>query len=283
MSDGYFKQSGLIWWMIIISISIISLLYLDVWAFYNMNMKAFVSSTIFMLFIIIPFVFEMKKYLIPEGISFQKCAISYSLGLIISSLIGVLANIRQTASIFSMFTITTQQLLSQVSSQLPLFWSKFIDTQGASTAEELIFMIAAPVILFSILNYIGKQTRLTFLSDARVQIPIVIAVVAPMFALFHVGNAVLVTFIISAIAFRAILLGLVWGDIKENLVPFLLIAPAFAVGFHQGNNIMATGGWSSFVSVMLTNPFGYAVLIFVGLNIASLLYFVFKKAGRLKK
>jgi len=281
MEDINFNKGAVVWWMIVLGLTLISLMYLMVWGYQNSNMKAVIVALIFVLFIVIPITFEMFKFLVPGRSSFGGTALSYVIGLVVSSFIGVMSVTRPTESVFSLFTVQKQYLLSEISAQLPLFWSKFTDIWGASTGEELIFLITLPVILFGMLTFIANSSRLTFLKNAWVQIIIVMLIDAPLFYYFHVGNVGIITFMIAAIIFRCVILGIVWGDMKEDLVPYLLIGPAFAIGLHQGNNIMTTGGWSEFLSVMSTNPFGIVIVLFLIINIAFAFWFVMSNTRRI--
>lgn len=267
MFTNFEKNSGLMWWLALILISLIPLLWLDVWAFQNSNTKAFIVSTIFVLFIFMPLIFGFK--LSPKNTTFSQTAMSFVIGLLAASTIGIAADVSGgEQSIFSFFRVETQHLLSEVSAQLPTFWSKFTDTMGAPTAEEMLFLIAIPTALLLMLDLLAKNSKFKLFENFWFKLVIISAITSPLFFYFHVGNIALISFMIAAIVFRTAILILVLGDMKEDLIPWLYLTPAFGVGFHMANNIMATGGWGSFITIMTTELFGWVVIGFIMFSIA---------------
>ena len=263
------KDAGaLVFWLILVAVALIPLLWLQVWAYQNVNMKAFVIGNIFVVFIVLTFAFDFEKRLYPSGSTFLSNSFSLSIGLLFGSLMGLLSSIGEQ-SIFGLFTVSQQYLLSEISVQLPLFWATFANVVGAPVAEELLFLISIPTILFIIIEFIGSKYKV--FKNPLVQTGIVAGVVGPLFAFFHVGNVALVGFIISAIVFRVLTIGLVHGDTKADILPFVSLIPAFAVGYHMSNNIMVSGGWSFFFQTMSLEIFGWvfmfvlAIFIFGGI------------------
>jgi len=264
---------ALAFWLILIAVALVPLLWLQVWAFQNLNMKAFVAGNIFIIFIILTFAFDFNKNLYPKKSSFSQNSLSFILGIIFGSLLGMLTNLN--ASIFAVFSVSQQYLLSEVSSQLPLFWSVFTNTIGAPVAEEMLFLISIPAIIFAIIVYVGARYKI--FSNPLLQVLIVAAVVSPLFAFFHVGNLALTGFIISAMLFRTLAILFVYGDEKSNIVPVLAIIPAFGVGYHLANNVMSVGGWLFFVNTMMLEPFGFVVLFALAIFFLSGVWAIISK------
>lgn len=248
---------ALAFWLILIAVALVPLLWLQVWAYQNLNMKAFVVGNIFIIFIILTFAFDFNKHMYPEKSTFSQNALSFSLGCLLGTGLGWLTSINQ--SLFGVFTVSQQYLLSEVTAQLPLFWSTFANTIGAPVAEEMLFLITIPVILFTVMHYAG--TKIKLFKNPLLQVMVVAGVAGPLFAFFHVGNVALMGFIISAILFRVMAVVFVHGDVKSNILPVVTIIPSFGVGYHASNNIMASGGWEFFVNTMMLEVFGWLVLI----------------------
>lgn len=248
---------ALAFWFIIIAMALIPLLWLQVWGYQNINMRAFVVGSLFVSFIVLTFAFDFSKHFYPAGSTFTENCLSFAIGIVFGTLFGALS----AQSIFTLFTVSQQYLLSEITAQLPLFWSTFANTVGAPVAEELLFLVSIPAILFVIVGFVS--TRFKLLSNPLLQVAIVAGVVGPLFAFFHVGNVALMGFIISAIFFRILMIGMVHGDMKSDIVPLIALIPSFAIGYHMANNVMAAGGWSQFVYIMQLEAFGWIALLVI--------------------
>ena len=261
---------GAAFWIILLLVSVIPIAYLSNWALHNDSIRAFVISAILMFFILLTLSLDFFKYLFPKGSSFSQNAFSLWLGIGLGTLLYFISS----RSHFALFTIPKQQLLSQLSGQLPLFWDKYINTIGAAFTEEIMFLVSIPLVLFFILNWIGEKIEL--FKNPIFQTILVAAIVSPLFAIFHVGEAGLMSFFISAILFRSFLIISVQGDRLFNLIPFITLTVSFAVGFHMMNNVMVSGGISEFIKIMSSNIWGVVVLIFLSLTFVSSLIYLMK-------
>ena len=262
---------ALVFWLVLVATAIVPLLWLQVWSYQSGNMKGFIVGNLFVGFIVMTFALDFQKRLYPSRSTFTQNCFSFAIGIGVGSLLGFLSSIGQQ-SIFSLFTVSQQYLLSEITSQLPLFWATFANTFGAPVAEELLFLISIPTILFIILEFASKKIEV--LKNALIQIAIVGGVVGPLFAFFHVGNIALVGFIISAIFFRVLVIGIVHGEEKADILPAISIIPAFGVGYHIANNVMYSGGWTFFFQVMLLEPFGFVVLFMISVFLAGAFWHV---------
>jgi hypothetical protein len=74
-----------------------------------------------------------------------------------------------------------------------------------------------------------------------VQIIIIIAVASSTFAIFHIGKTAFITFMISAIIFRTIMIIMVYGDYKFDILKGINLVAGFGVGSHIANNVLDTG------------------------------------------
>jgi hypothetical protein len=281
MADKQEQVSGaLVFWLVLIATAIIPLLYLQVWAYQNINMKAFIVGNIFVVFILFTFAFDFQKRLYPSKSSFLANCFSLTIGIGFGTILGFLSSLNQQ-SVLGLFTVSQQYLLSEISAQLPLFWSTFANTVGAPVAEELLFLISIPTILFIILEFAGRKYKL--FKNALVQTAIVAGVVGPLFAFFHVGNIALFGFIISAIIFRVLTIAIVYGDQKSDLIPLISIIPAFGVGYHIANNVMSSGGWGFFIQTMFLDVFGIVFLSVLTIFLASGIWYAAGKSFGLEK
>jgi len=143
----------------------------------------------------------------------------------------------------------TEGVFASAASVLGDFSGFYLITVAAPVAEELVFFVALPGILLAFLIGLARIKNLSFLQNPFLQTAIIIAIVAPMFAAFHVGQEGLLTFFITAMIFRGIILA-IGTDVRNDFIPFVSAGLLFAIGGHMANNIQATGGILNFVNVM---------------------------------
>jgi len=175
----------------------------------------------------------------------------FSIGFLFFFLISVVAG---NISVFNFAILNVSEgLFAETAGILGGFFGYYLITVGAPVAEEFIFFIAFPGIFLGFLIALGKIRALRIFANPILQTIIVIAITAPIFAAFHVGQAGLTAFFISAMVFRAILLG-VGTDIRQKFIPFVSAGLLFAIGGHMANNIQATGGIFVFIDMMLNGP-----------------------------
>lgn len=198
----------------------------------------------------------------------------FSLGFIVFSLINVGS---QYIPAFQFSVLSTgKSIFAQTSQALGLesFQGLFMNAVAAPITEELAFFIAIPIIIIVGLNKLAEATGIKYLANPFVQAGIYIPVVSFMFAGFHIGNATLTGFFISAMVFRGILLTL-GTDTRVNIVDGVFAGLLFAISGHMANNIAQTGGLVNFASIMIsaTTPIeillGYGIMVLMGLMFIS--------------
>jgi len=269
---------GGIFLLICVLVSLIPLLWLSIFGFQTQNLQAIIIAFIFFSFLILPFSFDFVKFTLKSGESYGAAAFSFTLGAVLA----VALNWQSAFAGFgggggmSVFSVQLNYLLSSISGTLPNFWNIFANSFGAAVAEEMLFLITLPIAVFLILDYAGKSVEI--LKNKYLQIGAAIAVSAPLFAFFHVGNLALTGFIISAIIFRSFLIGMVYGDSKTEIIPYVALVPAFAISFHVFNNFSFFGLFNVF-QAFIAEPFGIAALLFIGSSFAFGGHFALKKFG----
>jgi hypothetical protein len=164
---------------------------------------------------------------------------------------------------------------STVEGVIPQFWSVFVVAVAAPVAEEIAFMSALPLFIFIFLDSIANEMGLKFLKNPLISIGAVLLITVPVFTYLHVGNQALVSFLVAAIIFRIIIIGLAWGDLLHDVVPFVALSLPFAIGVHIANNVAATVGVVDFFVLMATYGFvsgevyaiivGWCVIVFFAL------------------
>ena len=161
----------------------------------------------------------------------------------------------------------------------------YLVTQAAPVAEEAFFLIAFPVMLFYTIKGLAKAFKLIWkplgeLLDSRFTYAILTAlIVGVSFAVFHIGQQTLISFIWAAIVFRAMLIIFADFDLLYDIVPSISTVYAFAVGAHMANNINATIGFQQFFTTFLwNNNWGYLTTAI--LSTITLLAIIGVKTGR---
>lgn len=249
------ERGGNVFWIIMIALAVVGLFYLALWGYAENNFRAITVAIIFAMMLIFSVAFLGKNLFVAEA-TFARTLTAFWGGVFLWGAIAWLAQ-AQPGSILTMFTITPQTMLSSVAQQLPVFWNSFITIWMAPVIEELTFLLTIPVLVFLAMRGIGKYFSL--MSNKAVQMAAVIIISSLTFAFFHTGQAMFVSFVIAAMIFRGIQLGLYWGDTFWDIVPFTTILGSFAVGAHFINNAAAMG-LQSFLNIMMSEPFGWVLL-----------------------
>ncbi len=272
---------GALFLLLCVFMALVPLLWLSIFGFQTQNLQAIVVSTIFFSFLILPFVFDFFKFTMPSSETYGSAAFSFTVG----GILAVALNWQSALAGFggggaeggmSIFSVPINYLLSSISGQLPQFWNYFVNIFGAAVSEEMLFLITLPIVIFLTLDYAGRSVEI--LKNKYLQIVIAGAIASVLFAGFHVGNLALTGFIVSSIIFRSFLIGMVWGDSKAEIIPYLAIVPSFAIGFHLMNNFCFFSLINVFQS-FITEPFGIAALIFIFSSFALGLRFGLQKIG----
>lgn len=245
---------GYIFVLLLNLLAIVPLLYLSLLGFTTQNLSMVVVSVIFFSFIILTLAFDFLKHIVPSGATYGHAAFSMTIGFIIAMFLNF------NTSLKSVFSVPTSYLLSSIEGQLPLFWNFYANIFGAAVAEENLFLITLPLLTLGILSFAAKSVKI--LGNEYLQLVIASSISAVLFAYFHIGNSVIMAFIISAIIFRTFLIWATHGDRMMNLIPFLTVLLTFAYGFHISNNLSFYGIFTVF-QTFLTEPFGIVILIFL--------------------
>lgn len=264
---------GYIYVLILNLLAIVPLLYLSLLGFTTQNLSMVVVSVIFFSFIILTLAFDFLKHIVPSGATYRQAAFSMSIGFIIAMFLNF------NTALKSVFSVPTSYLLSSIEGQLPLFWNFYANIIGAAIAEENLFLITLPLLTLGILSFAAKSVKI--LGNEYLQLGIASSISAVLFAYFHIGNAAIMAFIISAIIFRTFLVWATHGDRMMNLIPFLTILLTFAYGFHIGNNMSVFGGLTVF-QTFITEPFGIAILLFLGSSFIFAGRYAMQKIGFFK-
>ena len=208
----------------------------------------FSGALVFILSILFP---KLVPRLFIEKADLSSGARNFSIGFLFFFILNVFAS---TFQVFNFAILNVGEgLFSQISQILGGFNGYYLITIGSPVAEEFLFFIALPMILLALIVAVSKVKALSFLKNRFIQHGLVILIVAPIFAFFHLGQAGLTAFFFSAMIFRGILLG-VGTDTRKNFIPFIGAGWLFAIGGHMANNIQVTGGFLLFVNNMLFLP-----------------------------
>ena len=214
-------------------------------------------------------------------LSFGAQGVGYYAGALLTmALFGIGKSSQSIQQTFSFLEYGTMHLMTSIRGDLTVFEEMWVTTVGIVAAEELMFLIGLPLSGFMILDSIARSSKnLKFLSHPLVQILLVILPVSLMFAYIHVGMTASIAFFMTAVIFRAVLIFVVYSDMRLNLIPIAMVVPAFAIGVHRFWNIMATtgGNISTYVTVMMTHPLGYVALGMQAVYAIAAMHYIFKK------
>ena len=239
-------------WITLILLSFIWLFYLVIWSFQNDNVRGTILFTVFFGMIIAGIILSRFK-MFNMG-SWSENSLAFTIGFVFWGLIQGFqpAQAQATAemSATALFSLTQNQLFATIAGQLPQYIEVLMSGFVIPVAEEIFWMFAIPYGLFSALNaaskrkinLFGNKQSLSFLKQTWLQILIVIAVGSLTFAYFHVGREAFIAFIIGAIIFRSIMVGVVYTEKAYDWLRNLEIFVSFAVGAHIVNNLLAGGG-----------------------------------------
>jgi len=266
-------KSGSAFWLLFTLLAMSGLVYLGIWGFHNNNIKAIAISTIFSSLVIFSIVIT-KLEVFKIDIDFFKACASWFWGFAIFIGLGVATRALQGQSIlYSLFSAThldRNRLFATISSELPFFWEKTINTITIPYAEEMFWLIGLPVGIMWLMNSLSNAKGLEFFENRIFQFFMIIIISGATFAAFHVGK-VIVGFIIAALVFRTILIIMTIGEQQFDFIKWFVVLYSFALGAHMGNNI-ADDGVMNFILIMQTNVYGWIILgIFALISIIGFL------------
>lgn len=263
MAENESTNLGSVFWIVMISLAMIGLIYLGIWAYIESNLKAGMTALIYSIMILFSVVITRFSIFSEPG-SWGKNCFWVSAGILLYIF---LLNIGDFASSFAM---TDTYLLSTLYPEMPMMLNTVLKTLIVPIAEEALWILAMPVVLFYILDMIGNKYKL--FKNKLLQLLIIVAITSVTFFLFHVGN-VRLAFALPAISFRTLTVLFVYGDQKLNVFKMLDVIPAFAIGCHIGNNLVVEGIQKT-IAVYSTSVVGYLVMGFFVLIILSAINYI---------
>ena len=256
---GFSKEDinigGSVFWIILILISIMGLSYLMIWSFHNNSVKGAVISTIFITMILSGIILSRMKVF--DMSSWEDNALSFALGFSIWSFLGTMFSSQSTLSV----SIPKNYLLATISSELPVFTEMIINNFIVPVSEELFWMVGIPFAILSVMKQLGKKYE--FCNNEYLQMGIMIIIAGSTFAYFHIGKT-FTAFIISAIIFRTIMIVMVYGDYKFDMLKGINLVSGFAVGSHIANNILDTGFQKTWTILSTNIPVTIIIVVFFG-------------------
>ena len=221
---------GSIFWVFIILVSLMGLSYLGIWAYQNDSVKGATISFIFFAMIITGIV--LSKFEIFNIGTWSENCLSFTLGFGIWMAFGLFMGTQ------SVLSVSQNQYFSAISSELPQLLDFLTTIFVIPISEELFWMIAIPFSLFTIFNLLGKKYPI--FSNNILQIFLISIVSGVTFAAFHVGKLI-INFLLAAYIFRTIMIVLVYGDQKYDIIKKINLVVAFSLGAHIGNNLINYG------------------------------------------
>lgn len=265
------KQSISVFWGLSILLVIIGMFYLGLHGFFNENIAEFFVFGITIMMLTVSIVLTQFNIFFLEN-NVTQSAQSFWIGFLAWFGIASAGSTGSGAitSALDSITIKSSILFSTISGQIPADWNFFLNNVVNPIVEEAFFAVALPLFIIGILEGLSKTSPvLRPLKNPALQVVILLLTIPVAFAVFHVGKFVY-TFIIAAIMFRMIFISLLWGDLKFNIIPFVIILPSFLVGSHMGNNF-GTQGIGEALNFLFTSTPGLMTLgVFIIFAFAAL-------------
>lgn len=269
-----------VFWYIMTFIFGAGLIYILLWSIQpeNNNLASAIISIIFLFMFIISLI--LSKFEILRNGTLAGNSLALWLGVVFwATLRFVLSTVSTSNQKFFSLTADTAFFSTSIQS-LPLVLQFIFNVIVAPIAEELLWIVAIPYVVISVSNYLAKNPKYKILSNKIVQLLIMIAIGAPTFALFHIGNVALTGFLIFVGVFRAILLTSVYLPSGQRTWAFSIL-PAFAIGAHITNNLIEFGVTNGFQ--LLNSSFFYTGLlgyIFIFGTLALAVFSIYNKLTR---
>jgi hypothetical protein len=239
-----FDIEGNIFWILFILLALGTFVFYTITAYQTENLRLFIVSALFAIMILSGIILSRLEAF--NGSTWREATLAFTIGFIVWGFIGGGFFSQQ-----SVLTITENTLFATISGELPLVVDFTFNTFLVPISEEIFWFFGLTYALWSIVKIIGK--KYSFFDNAWVQMLIVLPILAVSFALFHVGQAGVSIFIISAIIFRLFVSAIVIGDQIFNWFDKINIGVAFALGVHISNNWFAYG-FRRGITVMSTEP-----------------------------
>lgn len=250
ISKNEINIGGSAFWIMLVLLGLMSLIFLLIWSFFNNSIQGAIVSLIFTVMIISGVLLSRLKVF--DLASWGANTFSFTLGFFLYIVIGSLFG--------NQSIIGTNYLFATLSTTLPQIIDLVVNVFLVPIAEELVWMIGLPFSLITIMNMLGK--RWSIWKQGWVQILVLIAICSSTFAVFHQGK-LLAAFVIASIVFRSVLIFLVYGEQKYNIIKGVNLVAAFSVGAHIANNLVYRGidnVWILIKSNFL--PVGLIIVVF---------------------
>lgn len=164
-------------------------------------------------------------------------------GSILSSVAGVIPE--------SPLNVSMASIQGQVSEQAFLF----ANTISAPYVEEVFFAVGIMAVLLALGDQFGVPQPWNYIQATTLT--------SLGFATFHVASPVFAPLWVAAFAFATVIRFVVISDVFDNTVPGLAVFVPFAIGAHIVNNIVATGGFQNWVSVLSQDLRVFVVVVAV--------------------
>ena len=251
---------GSIFWILMVLLSLSGLAYLLIWSFHNDSVRGVVISVIFTTLIIAGILLSRMK--IFDFYSWGDNALSFTLGFFAWLGLGRLFG---TQSILS---VSENHLFAAIAADLPQLVEVILNVFIIPIAEEIFWMIGIPFALISVMNELGKKYPLW--KNLYLQMFVIIVVASVTFAIFHVGK-MFIGFMIAAIVFRTIMIVLIYGEHKFDIIKGINLVVGFAIGAHIANNMISTGIQKTYLVLQTNTTVFIIVLVFFGVLFLSAL------------
>lgn len=260
-------------WILIILVALMSLSFLGIWSYQNNSIKGAIISFIFFAMIVSGIL--LSKFEIFNIGTFGENSLSFHIGFFFWVTIG---SVFGTQSILS---VSQNSLFSAIAGELPQLLQFLMTSFIIPISEELFWMAAIPFSIIAIMNIMG--TKVDFFKNPWFQIFIIVLISGTTFAAFHVGKA-FIAFLIAAFIFRAIMVVIVYGEMKVDLFKPLKLVISFSLGAHIGNNLVNYGLGKSWL--LLTSNFltvGWIVFLIFGIITISAINQIFEPIAQGEK
>jgi len=254
---------GSIFWILLSALTISWLSYLIIWSYTNNSIRGAIVSMIFFAMVISGIVFS-KGEIFNIG-TWKENAISFTVGF------GIWAFINGFFGTQSILSVSQNHLFATISGDLPQFIDVLMNGIIVPISEEFFWMFAIPYSVISVLNIIGKKYE--FFSRGYVQILITAIISSATFASFHVGKSALIYFLISAVIFRTLMIGLVFGEAKYDFIKKFSLVASFSVGAHIANNLIQGGFWNAMIILQQNTVIFIMLLLFFASVFGTTMWF----------
>lgn len=263
-----------IFWILISLIVFSGMIFLSVWAYQNNSVQGAMLALMFSMMNIFAIIFT--RFMIFNIGTWSQNAFSFTLGFLIWASVGAFTDIIKSG--FSVISTPTNQFFSTVAGEMPQLLSYLMTVYVIPFSEEMFWILGLPVALFTILDIIGKTWKPA--KNPFFQMGVIILISGISFAGFHIGKLVW-AFLISAFTFRAVLLTIVWAEMRYNVLKGLSIVASFGFGAHVANN-MFEWGFRQGLTLLITNfwTIGWIIFVLFGvIFLSAIIYAIEKVAG----